>query len=214
MSDHKPLDAFAEECGVTDDAREGIELNPPDDGHVRRASTVDDYWHGLTEIHGSTHPAYSIVPPGSLAIILEPDEDVVTRGWGSDEPLERGVYLRGKPNVGQTPPAPVEVDDAYLRFAAEAALLAVDDAAAEDDDVVAISKNNLSLSFGVRGMERGEQERLVEMSNDPVTYPEERPDELYYGFTTVRRFGTPKKIYTKAEVPRLDLEDLNEGWSE
>ena len=213
MKNHKSLDEFAEECGVTDDAREGVELNPPDSGHVLRASSVDDYWRGLTEVSGSTHPAYSIVPAGSLVIVLDADEDVVTRGWGSDEPLERGVYLEGRAEVGTKPPAPIEVDDDYLRFAAEAALLAVDDAAADNDEVVAIAKNHLSLSFAVRGMETGDQERLVEKSDDPTTYPRERPDELYYGFTTVRRFGTPYKAYTQVEAPRLDLDDLNEEWS-
>lgn len=213
MTDHKPLDAFATECGTTDDVRADIELNPPEDGHIRRVSRIHDYWWGEAEVFGSTNPGYSIVPPGSLRIVLEPDADAVTRGWGSDDPLERGVYLDGRAEIGKTPPSPVEVDDDYLRFAADAALMAVDAAADPGDEVVAVSKNHLSLSFAVRGMDHGEQEYLVKESDAPVTYPPARPDELYYGFVAVRRFGTPYTIYTHAEVPRLGLEELNEEWS-
>lgn len=213
MTDDRSLDEFTEEHGTTDELSGGDLLDPPDDGHLRRENGIHDYWRGTAEHFGSTHPGYSIVPPGRVIIVLAPGDDAVERGWGSDAPLERGVYLSGRGDIGSAPPAPVDVDDDHLRFAADAALLAVSDAADEDDEVVAISMDKLSLSFAVRGHPYDYQEYVIETTDEPITYPDERPDELYHGFVRVRRFGTPYKAYTKAEVPRLALEDLNVEWS-
>jgi hypothetical protein len=207
-SEASTLDEFAAECGTTDDPREGIEVTPPDDGHVRREHELDPFWHGEREIFNGYHHGYSLVPPGRLHIILDASGDCVERGWKVDEPLKRGVYLDGRADVGTMPPTPIEIDDIYLQFAAEAAILATQASVKQDDEVVAISGNSLSLSFAVRAHEKRLDERLIDLSDDPVVYPDEKPNELHYGYVTVRRRGTPYEVYTQAEKPRLALDDL------
>jgi len=215
MSAHRTLDEFADEHGTTDDAREDVELNPPNDGHLRREHEIHDYWAGTAEWNGKSHPAYSIVPPGQFAVVFTTDS--VRNGW-SDDPPEPGVYLGGKADVGSTwPPHPVAVDDSYLEFAAGAAIRAVADLADPDDRVVAISVKHLDVTFGVCGQDWAKQEDAFTAGDSPVIYPKEKPEEVHYGFYGVRRFGTPFEIYSKVKAPRLELDDIRVdipgGWS-
>lgn len=209
------LDNFADEHGTTDDIRDDVVLDPPEDGHLRRVNEIHDYWRGLERLGDGYYNAQSMVPPGEFSIVV--DVDAVERGWGSDEPLEPGVWLSGKADVGTLkPPTPVNIDDRYLRFAAEACVIAARELV--DDRVVALSTSlHETLTVKVPNEEPGYQEYLLGEGVHGGIPPEDGA-ETKHGFFSVRKMGTPAKIYTHAEVPRLTFDDLRvdvpEWWSQ
>lgn len=213
MNQNMDLSEFAQEHGTADDIRDDVVLDPPEDGHLRRVNTIHDFWHGLERI-GSYYNAQSLVPPGQFSIVV--DTDAAERGWGSEEPLEPGVWLSGKADVGSLkPPTPIEIDDRYLRFAAEACVIAARELV--DDRIVALSTSlHETLTVKVPSEEPGYQEYLFGEEHNGGIPPEDGA-ETQYGFFSVRKMGTPADIYTQAEVPRLTFDDLRvdipERWS-
>lgn len=208
MPDEPTLDEYVASEGTTDNPREGTVLDAPDDGHVHHEDTVHDYWHGDERIGYQDFPTYTLVPPGSFSIVLSSDDAV--EAPHVDEPsLRPGVYLKGTATLGMRPPPPTAIDDTYLRFAAEAAVLAVAEVAS-DEAVVAIQQLHHSLSFGVRSRDRGVQDHVYNPHETPITYLEHdpRPGGLHGGYICVRRFGTPFDVHTRVPEPRLDLDDL------
>lgn len=206
-SDQPTLTDFSQQQGTTDSV-EPEYIGQPEDGHLYTVNEVHNYWHGLEYIGGEWQ-LHSLVPPGRLYVILKPDG--VERCWG-DEPIRTGVYLDGKADVGDVkPPTPVAIDDDYLQFAAEAALRAAH-SLCPDEEIVSVGKGvGASLTVATREATSG-QEEIYNGSDSSglAAYPNVQP-ELHCGFYYARKFATPMDIYTKAEVPRLELSDLN--WS-
>lgn len=209
MADHRTLDEYAAAEGTTDNPRGGTALDAPEDGHVHHGNTVHDYWHGDEEVANDTFPTYTLVPPGEFHLVLVADDAVQVPHVDGPAPLTPGVYLKGTATVGTLPPTPVAIDDEYLRFAAEAAVLAVADVAS-DEDVVAIHQLHHSLTFAVRDQERRTQDHVFDPHHLPTTYlnHDPGPDGLHGGYISIRRFGTPYDVSTTVPEPRLDLEDL------
>lgn len=211
------LDEFAEEQGTTDDARETVAIGDADDGHIKSAGEISDYWHGNETDQFSNPPRWkSLVPAGKWNVIIDANDDYVKRGFNSDADLRPGVYLDGKGDlrkreISTAPPYPVDTHDEHLKFAAEAGLLA---AAKEVSNrrIVAITSGAgwPSLNIVVAERDRGNQKRLLGSKAGPAGLDNpEQEVESRHGFFSIREFGTPCDIYTQADVPRMELDDLD-----
>ncbi|PCR88621.1 hypothetical protein [Natrinema ejinorense] len=214
MSQQANLGEYADEYGTTDNIREGVELNPPEDGHLRRVNRIHDYWHGLESFADGCYNSQSLVPPGKFSIVIDPE--TVERGWPSEHDLESGVWLSAREEIGSVkPPTPIAVDDRYLKFAAEACIMAAREVV--DERVVGLTTSlHETLSIGVGGEDYDYQEQVFD-GGSIAGMPPEGDAETRCGFFRIRKMGTPFEVYTDAEVPRLSLEELRvdipEGWS-
>ncbi|APX98622.1 hypothetical protein SAMN05421809_3653 [Natronorubrum daqingense] len=211
------LETFAAEHGTTDDIRDGIELNPPEDGHLRRVNDIHDYWRGLEARADGYYNSQSMVPPGSFTVVLNPSEPHVEFGWPNESRLKAGVWLSGKDGIASVkPPVPVAIDDDHLRFAAEACLLAAKQIVPKEDVVAIRTSQHETLSVGVTSEAYDYQEELFNGGGFGGMPPREGADTRH-GFFHIRKMGTPFNVYTHAEAPRLGLEELRvdipERWS-
>lgn len=208
------LSEYADEHGTTDDPRETVAVGSPEDGHRHHVNEVGPYWGGERDIGVGRQPrCHSLVPPGRFSIVLDANPELVKFGWPTEAELQQGVYLPADRHSGRRPPTPVAVSDAHLKFGAEAAMRAAN-CVCPDESVVLVSKSSLwpTVTVVVDGPYDG-YETVFYGGDDcsPVGFPPDYP-ALLEGFYRIRQRGcreTAAEVYSKADVPRLKLSELD-----